>query len=297
MRGKTIFFLDGDDLIISSALKALFDCMEKNDSVIVRGNLIMLCYQRWLAYAHSSVPTQIDDYPAGSYGQYLYDTHFLKSNAIFFPEDCSIGEDLTFFCRVFSLTDSSKPIPSIDNPMYLYRINHKRINPSVHHSLSFMKHFIYVRESLEKHDKMNFFPSYVQSQLPHRWLDLAYYAHKHSKETIDTYLTDCSQMLSGMEKELAPILLPLLKEQSDLFWKACNMKDTEKMLLALQQTNLMKATCPYMGIKESQVRSPFWGIIRTLHKIKSILNDPKSLKHFLYAYQLERKSKQFLKQS
>ncbi len=291
MQGKMCFFLDGDDLLFPQALAPLITYMRQNNTPVVRGMMTHLCHQRWLYIAPSPSSPPEGEYPSAGFTQYLYDAQFIKKHNCFFPEDCSKGEDLVFFCQIFCKITS---IPYIHHYMYLYRINHKKNTPSAKHALSYIQHFVYIQQFLKKAHKEEFLLSYMRIHFYSFWLLYAYNASQIDSKTLHEYLYICATLLSEQEELLTPLLAPQLKEQSQLFWQACKKHDTHTMLTAIQNTGLLRPSDSYIGIKEEQLTKN-WKWYRLLHRIKNTLATPISIKYMWYAHMLAQKAKKRLK--
>ncbi len=290
MQGQACFFLDGDDLLPPNALEPLMKYMRQHHVPLVRGIRRTFCQQRWLWIDEKKQKEQLPyTYPTEGFWQYLYDVKFLKEHGFYFPEKCLRGQDRVFFCQIFCKLND---FPVIDTPVYIYRINHKKIAMSARHTLSFVEHVIHVRQNLEAAQRMDFFPSYIQTQFCDFWLLYAHNAMQEGPEVLGKYLTACATLLAGKKEQLYPILYPTLQEQSDVFWKACEKNDTQVMLAALQNTGHLQALHPYIGISERMLQN-HWPFFRLLRRIKNICTLPQSIRHLYYTYSLEKRSKEF----
>ncbi len=290
MKGENCLFLDGDDLLLPNSLHLLLSFMKQQKTPIVRGLLSLFCHQRWIYFkSNTNTSESKSEYPKGTFAQCLYQSSFIKENNILFPENLSAGEDRVFFCHAFCLVDD---IPSINEHVYAYRINHKKSQPTAKQSFSFMKHFILVRSLLEKFDKMVFYPSYLQSQFISEWLHITFYILQESPKAINSYLEDCANTLNGMRNIIEPSLKRKLNDESDAFFQAIDENDYDSMLEILKKTNSLSPYGTYIGIKDSQLQSRCM-LIRILYRLKNTFIDFSNFKCLCYVLYLKTKAKIF----
>ncbi len=293
MKGKFCFFLDGDDLVAPNSLKPFVSFMKEHNASLIRGKLTHFCHQRWI-YTADPVFHDIskNNYPTGSFAQFLYSTAFLKENKLFFPEEVYAIEDKPFFSKVFSLVDQ---IPFFEQNVYIYRINHKKVAyVSAKYVISFVQHFKYIENSLKKFNKLHYYPSYLRAQFSYDCLRNTYYTLQESNESAKEYMDTCAQILHDKEEILSTPLKQWLQDKSGLFWKACKERDSSAMLEILQSTDILVPHTTYSGIKEEQVQKN-WKFLRFLHRVKNTLTYPSSYKNLWYIFSLIIKSKKLLR--
>ncbi len=292
MTGKTFFLLDGDDILPKNALAPLFTYLQDHDVPLVKGQYSFFCTQRWVLFAINSLHEEDkQSYPRGHICLYLYDSSLVKNKDIYFPEDCTVGEDHTFFCQILCSLSLPLPFPCLSHQVYTYRNNHKTFSPTGKTALSFITYLTHMRTILEHGHKMHLFSSCMAYQFTEHWLRYAYCAQQESKETLQEYLHKCAHLFAGKEDVFAPLLQPTLQHAWNDFWQASQKYDTKVMLAILQKLNALQPFSEsYIGIAPKQTESPYWAMHRILHRAKNLFLSPHNARDMMYMYRLQRKS-------
>jgi hypothetical protein len=293
MRGKTCFFLDGDDILFPGALNCLFSLIEKSGAPVVRGIESKFCQQRWLFISHSPAKPEgaVEYLPAGyptvGFWSHLYSSKFLKENTILFPEHLPIGQDGPFLCQAYSLLDT---VPFIHQNILLYRINHKLGIPSGAKAISAINYFLLAREHFDRAGKHTLVAPYLEIKFQTQWLERVHAALEDSRDTAALFMEKCAELLHDMENEVRPFLDKQLGAISDKFWGYCRNKDASSMLTVLEHSGKLKPQSPYMGI-DRPIKGPGWLWHVFSRRLASLVRKPETLTILLYLKDLRKKSK------
>ena len=132
-RGKYVWFVDADDMLVPDTVKTYLSIAEKESADAVLGKLIgfndgsLPEYQKGTDKYHRVYFSNMDDFypkrPSGypCFGVWLgiFNKSFLLANHIWFRENLSVYEDYTFY---FEFGMASKRVFRVDHYGYYYRI-------------------------------------------------------------------------------------------------------------------------------------------------------------------------------
>ncbi len=285
-RGEACMFLDSDDALFPKALESLHAELQASGKPAVRGLSALFCMQRWLFFptreAGHSAAVQDCGYPLCGFWLHMIRTDFLRKHAILFPEDLILGEDRTFLCQVYALLP---PVPVVRRPVYLYRINHKRIQPSAAKALSFILYQLRARAAFERHGREDWVAPYLEQTFLPLWLLWLHAAREESREQAMEFLGLCRVLLAGLKDSLLPSLSQPLGATAPAFLRRLEAGDTNGMLAILEHSNLLVPYSVYMGINRKPHGLP-WLTYRALSWIRNVLCSPGSWRIHCYLLRL-----------
>lgn len=292
MRGKTCFFLDGDDLLLPEALASLHALFEQTRAPLVRGIGTRFCQQRWLflsdplAGLEPAVQHLPAEYPTAGFCHHLYDSEFLRKNAVIFPEHLIVGQDAAFLCHAYSLVET---VPFINRNVFVYRINHKRVHPSGVKSISAINYFLLAREYFDNAGKHRFVAPYLESRFQPQWLERAHAAWEDGKDTALLFMEKCAALLHDMERETGPFLNRQLGAASGAFWERCRKRDAEGVLAVVETLAGFKPQPPFIGIDKNP-DAPGWRWYLLSRRLANLARNPGAAGILRYFRELHNKS-------
>ncbi len=189
-KGEAVMFLDSDDALLPGALDRLHAALRWAGAPLVKGATIFFCVQRQLA---GFMPDT--DLPSSVWG-HIYWRDFLREHKLLFPEDLACGEDLLFISRAYARASS---VPAVEAPVNIYRINHKRITPSVRGAISFLASARRVRATLEENGRRAWVEPYLAKMFLPEWPAHLYAMRQAGEWHERWFLAHCRALTKGLD--------------------------------------------------------------------------------------------------
>ena len=286
-KGALYMFLDGDDVFFPGAFEALYAGLKTSGMPVVRGLGAVFCMQRKLFSPATSTKdataTQEFNYPVRGFWLHIYQADFLHKHGIHFPEDLTIAEDVAFLCQLYPLLSE---VPVINQPVHIYRINHKETLPSAKKSIDIVTHMVRARTAFTQHNKPEWISPYIEAAFLSQWLQRLHAAQAESEDCALEFLNLCRSLMNGLEEALRPALQKQLGASAAAFLNCCETGDSAGMLAVLQKSGNIRPVSAFMGI-ERLPQGVSWQWYLLSRRVYNTLLSPTAWKALWYLWQLQ----------
>ena len=299
IRGGAVAFLDSDDVFLPGALAALHGKLLDSGEPVVRGVGKNLCMQRWLISGRPLPPEcgktgrERTSYPQSTFWLHMFQADFLRRNGILFAEDLMPGEDFYFLCRVHALLDS---LPVVEQPIHLYRYNHKKSGLLPPHAHSYLKLAFKVRALFGGSAKDNQIAPCINSFFLSRWPHCLYAVRQSGKEQALIYLTLCLALFDERREVFEPVLGRSLAGAAEEFFSLWGKKDIQGLLALLEEHDLLSPQMSFAGIAQ-RPEETFWPAYTLPRRLLNCLRDPETPRALFYLALLRLRSQKRLRRS
>lgn len=296
IQGEAVAFLDSDDVFLPGALAALHSKLMDSGEPAVRGTGKNLCMQRWQVSGQPLPPEcaqtgrERTSYPQSTFWLHMFRAGFLRHNRILFAEDLFPGEDFYFLCRVHALLDS---LPVVEQPIHLYRYNHKRSHLLPLHAHSYLKLAFKVSALFGGSDKDSQIAPCIASFFLSRWLHCLYTMRQAGKEQALTYLALCLTLFEERREAFKADMRRHFAGAAEEFFFLWDQKDVQGLLSFLEERGLLTPQMPFAGILR-RPKEIFWPAYTLPRRLLNSLRDPETPRALLYLIRLHLRSQKRL---